>query len=130
MSASPGNPMHRYIKPATIQPHVGGTSSVEPKPPGFDSDASGQAKMLDLVMRNGDHTALPYPYLVRAKLIGGEKIELCFTEQTVTLTGRNLGPLYQHLLAQTVRRIEEDVSGFDDGRSATWVKGIVVEDRG
>jgi hypothetical protein len=85
--------------------------------------------MLDLVTRNGDHTALPYPYLVSARLIGGERIELTFTEQQVTISGRNLGPLYQHVLAQSARRIDENVSGFDDGQAVSWVAAIVVENR-
>lgn len=120
-----GSPINRYLsKP------LAPAAREEPKELGFTSEAGASPRMIDFITRNGDHTALPYPYLVGARLVGGNAIELEFTEKSVRIKGRTLGPLYQHLLAQTVRRIEESVGGFDEGRVASWVESITVETRG
>lgn len=91
---------------------------------GFEAEAGSQPRMIDLVFKNGDRIGLPYAYLLKVHLSGGGKLELSFTDTTVTITGRNLGLLYQHLLAQTARRIEESLTGFDDERRESWVEGI------
>ena len=105
-------------------------SRVEPKDAGFAAEAGSSPRMLDLVQKSGDRTGLPYAYLVSVKLVGNASIELLFTETKVTIGGRNLATLYQHLLAQTVRRIEENVSGFDDEqRQTSWVESIALQQR-
>lgn len=118
-----GNPVDRFVKPTAP------ASRVEPKDLGFTADAGGSARMIDFVFKNGDRTGLPYSYMVSVRLIGGETIELEFTEKLVQVRGRNLGPLYQHLLAQSARRVEESGSGFDDDRLQSWVESIVIEPR-
>jgi hypothetical protein len=96
---------------------------------GFVSEAGGTPRMIDFVQRNGDRTALPYAYLVSVKLEGGQSVELSFTESVVTIAGRGLAVLYQHLLAQTARVIEESGTGFDDDRQRCWVQTVSVKKR-
>jgi hypothetical protein len=99
------------------------------KPAGVASDPQASPRMLDIVQRNGDRQALPYPYLVKVKLIGNAKLELTFTEEVVTLTGRNLGPVYQQLLLHAVWRIEESSTGFDDPQQESWIETVTVKAR-
>ncbi len=101
----------------------------ESKDLGFTSEPSTSLRMIDLVLKNGDRTALPYAYLVQTRLRGGASIELTFTESVVTITGRGMAVLYKHLLAQTASCIGETASGFDDDRLQTWVEAITIKPR-
>ena len=119
-----GSPVDRYLGKSAAP-----AMREEPKDLGFKSDAAASPRMIDFVAKNGDHTALPYGYLVSARLIGGEKVELEFTEKKVTIRGRNLAPLYQHILAQVAARIDESDTGFDDDRQQSFVETIAIEVR-
>lgn len=105
------------------EPHEGKTDI---KAAGMAADAQANPRMLDIALRTGNHQALPYPYLVTAKIIGNAKIELLFTESQVTITGRNLLPVYQQLIAQTVWRLEESGTGFDDPKLESWIETITI----
>lgn len=118
-----GNPIDKYLTTPAAPVRV------EPKETGFTGEAGGSPRMIDFVSKSGDRTALPYPYLVNIRLQGNTTIEIIFTETIVKIRGRRLGTLYQHLVAQTVRRIEESASGFDADRQTSWVETISVEQR-
>lgn len=93
----------------------------------FEADAGASPRMLDIVFKNGDRVALPYHYLVRARIRGQATIELEFTNCTVTITGRNLMVLFQQLIAHSARRIWESKHQFDEGKK-DWVKSVEVKD--
>jgi hypothetical protein len=103
---------------------TGSRPAEDTKDLGFAADAASSPRMMDFVLKSGDRVGLPYAYLLKVYLSGGAKLELSFTDCTVTITGRNLGLLYQHLLAQTVRRIEESLTGFDDEHNKSFVESI------
>lgn len=96
----------------------------ESRPLGFETDAEGSLRMLDIVFRNGDRMALPYAYLIGVALVGNQSLAMDFTERRIEVTGRNLRVLYEHLLDQTARRIEESLVEFDDGEHACWIENI------
>jgi hypothetical protein len=93
----------------------------------FEAEAGASPRMLDIVFKNGDRVALPYHYLVRARIRGQTTIELEFTNCTATIVGRNLMGLFQHLIAHSARRIWESKTEFDDGKQ-TWVRSVEVKD--
>jgi hypothetical protein len=95
----------------------------------ISGDPQAAPRMLDLVQRTGNRQALPYAYLVAARLVGNTRVELLFTETLVTLSGRNLLPVYQQLIAQSVWRLEESGTGFDDPTLVTWIESITVSAR-
>lgn len=118
-----GSTVDRYLKPGAV------AAKGEAKELGFLADAGGSVRLIDFVLKSGDRFALPYAYLIEVKLTGGDTVELTFTEKIVTIRGRSLAALYQHLLANTARRIEESDTGFDDERMQSWVESIVVTAR-
>lgn len=118
-----GNVVDRFLRPPSAGPKA------ETKELGFGAEAGRSPRMIDFVLKNGDRKALPYAYLVRADLTGGEALEVTFTECVVRIRGRNLGPLYQHVIAQSAQRVEESGTGFDDDRQQSWVEAIAVEPR-
>jgi hypothetical protein len=116
-------------KPTDLYVGRGSTPKSEAKEMGFAAEAGATPRMLDIVRRNGDRLAFPYPYLICCQLTGNEKLELTFTEHVVTFSGRNLAPLYQSLLLQTVWRIEESGTGFDDAKQMCWIESVVIKPR-
>lgn len=119
-----GSPIDRYLGKGAAQ--AGETDS---KSLGFETAAEPPCRMLDLVYKNGDHEAVPYSYLVGARLKGGGTVELEFPDRIVTLRGRNLNAFYQHVLAQTARRVTVSDTGFDDEQCLCWFESIVVDKR-
>ncbi len=91
---------------------------------GFETEAEGSLRMLDIVFRNGDRIALPYAYLVGVALVVNQSLAMDFTERRIEVTGRNLRVLYEHLLDHTVKRIEESLVEFDDGNQVCWIETI------
>jgi hypothetical protein len=116
-------------KPTDLYLGRASTPKVDAKETGFAAEPGATPRMLDIVRRNGDRLALPYPYLVSCQLTGNAKLELIFTEHAVTLTGRNLGHLYQSVIMQSVWRVEESDTGFDDTKQVCWVESITVKPR-
>lgn len=108
----------------TNQRHWQSTHHADARPLGFETDAEGSLRMLDIVFRNGDRIALPYAYLVGLALVGNQSLAMDFTERRIEVTGRNLRVLYEHLLDHTARRIEESLVEFDDGEQVCWIETI------
>jgi hypothetical protein len=86
-------------------------------------------RMIDICLRTGNRQSMPYAYLVMVKIVGNAQLEMVFTEVTVTVSGRNLLPLYLHLLEHSVERIEESGTGFDDPKHATHIASITIVPR-
>jgi hypothetical protein len=119
----------RRTDPSTGRP-VGGERPGEAKQLGFEIDSSMSLSMIEFIFRAGEHVALPYHYLVQAKMIGGTRVELELTEHRVVISGRYLGPLFNHVLTRSAKRITENATGFDDGSTTCWIERVVIEPRG
>jgi opacity protein-like surface antigen len=87
--------------------------------------------MLEFRFRTSDSTALAYTYLLGVYFNPSKGITLDFGGKSVQVTGRNLRPLYDAIVAQRVAWIREVESRHaeitaEDG--AGVIKGIVVQD--
>lgn len=88
-----------------------------------------QKAMCEFRLKSGNAVALAYSYLVKAEFDPSRGIELDFSAHTVTLTGKNLAPVFAGIVAQRVAVVTE----VDDlqaeaalGKDATVVTGISV----
>ena len=83
--------------------------------------------MLDVRLVNGDRYALPYSYLIWAKLGGGEEIFIRFSSHTVLIKGRNLLAIYGGLLQHRVEFVQEEDPRHDIGpESEPFISTISV----
>lgn len=92
-----------------------------------------QKAMCEFRLKGGNAVALAYSYLAKAEFDPSRGIVLDFSAHTVTLTGRNLAPVFAGLVAQRVAVVTE----MDDlqaeaalGKDATVVTGIDVTKAG
>jgi len=82
--------------------------------------------MLDLRGHNGVALALPYRLVRSIAFHPGDGITVEFRDHRIVLRGRNLRPLYDHLVDHRITFIQED--DFDAApETATFVDAIVVE---
>ncbi len=92
------------------------------------SPADARLLMLDFRARGGDATGIAYSYLQTVRFDPSIGLILLFTQHRVTLAGRNLGELYQALLDQTVRRIEEQGEHDQEPEDAPVVSRLRIEE--
>lgn len=94
--------------------------SQQPKPPKAEPEPTitesytempTHVAMLDLVDEAGNHTALPYHALESVHFNPSGTITLKYHSQEVTLTGRNLKPIYDGITRQKASRIEVNPTG-------------------
>ena len=82
--------------------------------------------MLDFRGHNGTSFALPYQQLVTVAFQPSDGITLEFREHRIVVRGRNLWPVYDHLLHHRITYLRED--DFDAAsEEATFVDSIIVE---
>ncbi|MFI4893596.1 MAG: hypothetical protein ACIAQ0_09220 [Phycisphaerales bacterium JB058] len=111
MSGKPFD-LERYTKPQRAEPASPDTVT-----------ADGYVAMLDLVLRNGNHVALPYATLLRAIFNPSAGISLVFAADDVVIEGRGLEPLYRGIVQHRVPKIacESGRQEFEQGTSETPV---------
>ena len=63
--------------------------------------------MVEFRLLEGNAKALAYSYLVAAEFDPSEGIQLDFSGYAVTITGRNLRPLFEGLVSQRVAVVRE-----------------------
>ena len=96
------------------------------QPYGLADDGRAPLPMLDFRGHNGTSFALPYAQLQAIAYDPTDGIFLEFREHKIRLHGRNLRPLYDHLLAHRVTFVQEE--DFDaTPETATFIDRIVVE---
>lgn len=88
--------------------------------------ASAYALMLDLRLRTGDHTALPYAYLDAINFDASGTLNLSFGARTVTVEGRNLRPIFEQLLTHSIRFLQEQRGAADDGAADCFIASITI----
>lgn len=82
-------------------------------------DESDYAYMVDFELNNDDAVVLPYGYFVSAYCTANSKLHIKFNNWEVTITGRNLKPIYKGIVRQKLKYVrmanvdEVDNSAFD-----------------
>lgn len=88
--------------------------------------ATERPPMIDFRGHNGNSFALPYRHLTAMAFHPASGIRLEFREHNIVIRGRNLRPLYDHLLEHRVIYVLED--DFDAApESDTFIDSISVE---
>ena len=82
---------------------------------------------LDLRFPNGNRKALPYNYFVEINFDASDSIEITTTTKKVKITGRELGKLYDYLVAYRVRYVASDI-GADLEEKGLFIKEIFIEE--
>ena len=103
---------------------------LEPKnvmqPFGLAAEGEAPLPMLDFRGHNGTSFALPYSQLQAIAYDPTEGVSLEFREHKIRLHGRNLRPLYDHLLLHQVAFVQEE--DFDaTPETDTFIDRIIVE---
>lgn len=131
---------HRPVYPEDRAPAGAASGLPEPKadeeqldciPAMYRALAQGTALMLDLVLADGNHVGLPYTYLSAVNLDASVGIVLEYPDRTVTITGRNLRPVYRGILSHTALRlaVAESVM-MDTEEGQPLITGITIEKQG
>lgn len=81
---------------------------------------------LDLRLADGKRIGLPYAYINSIAFDPELGITLTTTREQVTITGRNLSRLFDHLLCYRVRFIQANLGG-DSQEDGVFVESISVE---
>ena len=82
--------------------------------------------VLDFRGHNGTSFAVPYEQLVTIAFHPSEGITLEFQEHRIVVRGRNLRPVYDHLLHHRITFLREEE--FDaTPETDTFVDGLIVE---
>lgn len=98
------------------------------QPFGLAAPDSDTAPMVDFRGHDGTSFALPYRDLRAIVLPRSDRITLEFADHQVVVRGRNLRPVYDHLVGHRVTFLQED--DFDHAsESETFIESIVVERR-
>jgi len=82
---------------------------------------------LDLRLPDGKHKALPYSYFIEIDFDSADNIEITTTNKKVKITGRDLGRLFDYLVAYRVRYIQVNI-GADTEESGLFVGAILIEE--
>ncbi|KAB2879777.1 hypothetical protein F9K33_08045 [bacterium] len=81
---------------------------------------------LDLRLPDGKRIGLPYAYINAITFDPETGITLTNTREQVTITGRNLARLFDHLLLYRVRYIQVNLGG-DSQEEGVFVETISIE---
>ena len=84
--------------------------------------------MIEFQFKTGFSKAFGYPYLATLDFNPSESIALGFTAGLVVIKGRNLQPLFKHLLQHKVTLIQE-MPDDDFPEEDTFVGSIVVQEK-
>lgn len=88
------------------------------------------ALMLDFEFENGNRLALPYSGLMKVVYNRSTGITLEWGSEHITVTGRNLGELYGHLVKHRVNRVREAGDGFSSRDSSELVVQEIKREKG
>ncbi len=100
---------------------------------GFDTEYFGIDNIksfpacLDLRLADGTRKALPYSYIMEINFAPSDGIEITTSTKKITITGRDLGRLYDYLTAFRVRYIQSYL-GTDTTETGLFVGNISLED--
>lgn len=93
---------------------------------GFERHPDAPGLMLDFGLGGGDRLGLAYHFLNAIRLDPSDAITLEFADRAVVIRGRNLLPLYNHLVLHSAWRIDASETAFDERAAGTWIARIDV----
>ena len=80
-----------------------------------------------LYFRNGNMISIPYAFLPVFLFSPNKDLKIRTGEMEVTVKGRGMGKLSDHLNEEKVIWIKESASGVDTGDSEVFVESIAVD---
>ena len=83
---------------------------------------------LDLRFKNGSCRAYPYTYISELEFDPSDGIFITALGRKIHISGRNLKPLYEKLVAYRVRFIQENIGGDTFADNQLFVEGITVDE--
>ncbi|MDB5282582.1 MAG: hypothetical protein JWO06_1657 [Bacteroidota bacterium] len=110
-------PEVKNIKEATANPKFFGLENV-----------NGMPTCLDLRFGDGLSLALPYSYIIEFDFDPSEGIEITTSGKKITIEGRSLQMLYNHLISYRVKYIQANIGNDLTGDRDLFVKTIKIEE--
>ena len=112
--------------------HTGSDTAIEPTEDSFTSpyfavDRVKNPVCLDLRLPDGVRKALPYTYFTEMNFDLDTGIEILTSQKRITITGRNLIKLFDHLIAYRVKYIQANIGG-DTTEDGLFVKEVLIEE--
>ena len=85
------------------------------------------AYMVDFEISNGEAIVLPYGYFISAYFTNNSTLQVKFNNWEVTITGRNLRPIYKGIVRQKLKYVRMAAEGeLDNNEYDSFVTGIKV----
>lgn len=94
---------------------------------GIEPQITARALMFELRTKDGKRTAYSYSYMTEANYEPEKGITINVSDVVITITGRNLGEIFNYLVSNRLTYIQEDYSGIDDGESQLFIESIGVK---
>lgn len=93
--------------------------------PYFAIDRGGRPICLDLRLSNGTRIAIPYSYIMEIYFDFETGIAIQTGGKKITIGGRNLGKLFDYLIAYRVQYVQTNI-GADTEEDGLFVKEILI----
>lgn len=93
--------------------------------PYYGTITSHPANCLDLRLPRGVRRAFPYAFVTEISYDLDAGIDILTQRKKITIIGRNLSKLYDHLIAYRVRYIQANI-GSDPDEDGLFVKEILI----
>lgn len=93
----------------------------------FAADRGTNPVCLDLRLKGGVRKALPYVFITEINYDIDKGIEVLTAGKCITIVGRNLTKLFDHLIMYRVRYIQANI-GSDSDENGLFVKEIIFEE--
>ncbi|MCO5946723.1 hypothetical protein [Mucilaginibacter flavidus] len=110
---------------------VGGTSEFDPDEHFtslyFATERGSNPLCLDLRLPDGSRKAVPYSYFTEINFDADAGIEILTTQKRISVTGRNLKALYEHLITYRVRYVQANI-GNDTEEDGLFVEEIRISE--
>lgn len=88
---------------------------------------NGVIKRFKIFLRDGSRYSIPYSLLPVLILQGGKEITILAYELQITINGRNLHSIEDHLSNETLLWLKESASGKDEGAGDVFISDIKIE---
>jgi hypothetical protein len=118
--------LNKYNLPTTPRPEI--TEEEEKRAYSIIKGRGGYLLMLEFRFKNGDGAAFGYSYFAGMSFDASGKLEIYFAGNKVTVTGRNLKPVFDGLLVHSVGFLREmDESSDSLPETETFIESIKIE---
>lgn len=93
---------------------------------GIEPQYTSKALMFELRTKDGRRKAYAYSYMTEANYDPEKGIIINVSDVTISITGRSLDEIFNHLVSNRLTYVQEDYSGIDDEEASVFVQGIEV----